>query len=436
MNQRGNHSGTTVFRPEDRESQETPSYTSKVHSQTCAGPSICLLTIYLHITGLSSVLIISHHSHLMRFYTNLKNMLHILNRRDMPTGRNLTISYIGNGFVTPLEVEIFETLERDGYIKKETFLSQLILKGFTLREIEEELERSCYASWTKYIPEKGIYVPLPLGMSIWADVKKRAKEQESIIGLNISRINQSIYRLTVLDSSFLSQPIKANLKRYNFKRAPIMRYTAKFSINDTLCFLRDVIHQLIPGNHVPYRQVRDLFQLAKRYSKIWVIGKVTIDIAVTDLLVDIMKVIKRVGKRPIDWRRGLPVNLRVIYKNISRPKDEVNGCLEYLLDKGLIRQISNNNFTITGMGFFIWKFFEKAVQGYSNFNCIIKRESEEKYELEVCDSPCLPEESKQVVMKYGLTVPGALIARELSFRELLDIFAEALPKLKIFKTYG
>ena len=271
----------------------------------------------------------------------------------MPTRRNFIISYIGNGFVTPLEVEIFETLERYGCIKKENFLSQLILRGFTLREIEEELERGCYASWTKYIPEKGIYVPLPLGMSIWTDVKKRAKEQESIIGLNISRINQSMYRLTVLNSSFLSQSIKASLKRYNFKRAPIMRYTAQFSVNDTLYFLRDIIHQLIPENHAPCRQVRDLFQLAKRCSRIWVVGRVTIDIAITDLLVDIMKVIKRVGKRPIDWRGGLPVDLRVIYENISRPKDKVNECLEYLMDKGLIRQISNNNFTISFKFFFV-----------------------------------------------------------------------------------
>ncbi|KPV64051.1 MAG: hypothetical protein AOA65_1081 [Candidatus Bathyarchaeota archaeon BA1] len=354
--------------------------------------------------------------------------------------KNFVISYIGNGFITPLEIEIFEALERDGFIERNKFILKLIEKGYHRRDIEDELERSCYASWTKRLSDGDRYVPLSLGMSVWSDLKERINEQESIIGLNIVRTSQLIYHLTVPYSSFFPEPVKLVIKNYNFKRAPIMQYVAKLPLEKTLCFIKDITHQLTPakdklGNHSKCWQIMDFLQIIKtsKLQRVWVVGRVTLDINITDMLVKVMKTIKKIGRKPVDWRGGALVEIKMLYKNIHQPKNEINETLEYLLDKGLIRRVSNTYFTITGMGFFIWKFFEKAVQGYSNFNCIIKKESCENYKLEVCDSSYLLEGVRQIITKYGFNVRGALISRKLSSEDLLSILNEVLLTLSIVK---
>lgn len=138
----------------------------------------------------------------------------------------IILSFFGNGYITKLDAEIKHIITHAQEITKQDILKVLCSKGYKKSVIIEELDRQCYTSTLRYIPETEVYEAVDTGILLWDDMLKRFPEQWNMLGGNI-RLGKQDVTLTIYKTDFQNPAFKILLSHLDFKQAPVMRWTKK-----------------------------------------------------------------------------------------------------------------------------------------------------------------------------------------------------------------
>lgn len=372
---------------------------------------------------------------------------------------NFSISYVGNGYVTPLEVEILNILQKKGkkgvretrkLVGKKEIIEALLKMGYKKEKILEELDRDCYASLTRYFKRENGYSLLPLGAKIWRDLKVRVNAQHSLIGLNIRRHDEDYYQLNLMNSSFLPQKIRSMIRNLKLKKKPVMTYTGFFS----LAALIHVLESLLLEMRILERRktkrnskerILELIAEEKKRAKnrrdwAWFVGTILgWKITVSPPVFETMKIIEERSKRPVDWK-GKVVKENLIFNILSKKgykQDLIRSVLNYLMYKGLIRDLAKATYTFTGLGYGCWKIIRRVIEeNFTEISLLIVRMEKDIYNLSICDSTCLPNEARKILEERAVKRKDLFAVERAPRNDILSVLKAILPHLNIWKEKG
>jgi hypothetical protein len=365
-----------------------------------------------------------------------------------------SISYVGNGYVTPLEVEILNLLQKERQarrlVDRNEIIETLLEMGYRKEKILEELDRDCYASLVRYFRMENSYSLLPLGAKIWRDLKVRANFQHSLIGLKILRRNENYYQLILMDSSFLPQKIRSIVRTIKLKKKPVMSYTGFFSLHTLISvleciFLQMKVYQRKKTKRNSKETILELIKSEGRKAKnkeewAWFVGTILgWKITVSPLVFETLKTMEEISKRPVDWK-GKIVKENLMFNVLSKKgykQDQIRSVLNYLMYKGLIREPANHTYTLTGLGYGYWKTIRRIVEeDFAEINFLIVRMGKDIYNMSICDSTSLPNGARKILEERTIRGKDLFVAEQAARSNVLSVLKIILPTLTIWKGRG
>jgi hypothetical protein len=275
----------------------------------------------------------------------------------------LVVSFFGNGYITYCDVEITDYIYETPVVPRKDFVAILRQRGYSIKDITEELDRQCYASTLRYIPSEDVYVGVDMGRYLWQDILGRIHDQKSMVGGRIEKTDSGV-KLDIYRTDFQSLKFKRLVNHVGFNQAPVMRWTRKFKIDNALQCLDPLLDVVPPG--VLHGKADRLFLLqaireanrskSRKTTWAWLITHPVMRLELTPSRECVVRTVLSLSNGPVDWKGKLVSFDDLRRTGLSRYK--IDESLEYLENQGVIRRIQGG-VTPTGQGYvllqYAWK---------------------------------------------------------------------------------
>ena len=270
-------------------------------------------------------------------------------------------SFFGNGYITPLNVEIASLLKERGTISRQEIYNLLRKRGYTSSDITEELDRQWYASALRYIPAEESYVRVEIGMNLWKDVCRRIHDQKGMIAGQLRFREGPI--LDICRSDFQSITFKRIIKIQGFHQAPVMRWTrpcAPENLAPCMTSFLDIlspVHKKSGDRSVLLQKVCDVARKKRRRNaRMWLVTFAALYLEVTPAQKQVLDSVYALSGGPVDWK-GRCVKIEEITTRTHLSLGEVIKSVQYLEEKGIVRELEDG-FTPTGQGYVLIRYIK------------------------------------------------------------------------------
>lgn len=324
----------------------------------------------------------------------------------MSSGMNELISSgFDNTYVTPLGVEIKDYICQTRKGSKHQLIDELSQRGYTLKDITEELDRQCACATFRYTSDD-TYVGVPLGMNIWSDMVNRINHQESMIAGRIQRTGPSI-KIDIYRTDFQSPPLKRKVNSLGLRPCPVMRWTKKFQKKAALKCL-DYLMQVLPilpnkkeHSTVLQRIQKIINQKPKKRPWAWLVTHPVIQLELSPVRKRVIHALLSLSNGPVDWK-GTPVSLHELKMYTNIPLEELQKPIDYFEEKGIIRQVYDG-FTPTDHGYLLLR---RAFRSRHGITFAVVHRTVNDYQVEVSTPSYVNPDIRHVLQNYGSTFPA------------------------------
>lgn len=313
----------------------------------------------------------------------------------------ITSSFFGNGYITPLGAEISDFIYKTGTCSKDHLVDTLQQRGYSPDAIQEEVERQCFCSTLRVTPEDTC-MSIGLGAALWMDICKRIHDQESMMAGRIERRGPHV-KMDIYQTDFQFSRLRRTVKDAGFHKAPVMRWTAQFDEREAATLL-DPLLGAIPFTD-PHT-AGDKFSVLKAISGImsqksrklwvWLIVHPVVCLKLTPGAKEWLKTLFRLGNGPVEWG-GIPLSFYEIQMNTDLTDEEIEEAFEYLEKVEIVRRVKDE-FTPTGLGHTLMR---RALKGDKSITFAVTRNTDTEYRLEVSAPSHVGDEVRDVLEAHG-----------------------------------
>ena len=303
----------------------------------------------------------------------------------------LIVSFFGNGYVTYIDAEISDYIHQRRKVPQQEFIDILHQKGYSIKNITEELDRQCYASTLRYIPSEDAYVGVDIGRNLWTDILRGIQNQESMVGGKLQIIDSDV-KLDIYRTDFQSPKFKKMIKDLGLHQAPVMRWTKQFKRRKALQCLDSLMDLITPRTHQDEADLKTVLQAiqyanknkSKKTTWAWLITHPVMRLELTSSRETVARTLFSLSRGPVDWK-GKLVSFDELKVSTGLSHREIEESIEYFEEQGVIRKI-NDGLTPTGQGYVLVQY---AFRSHHSITFAVVRVDKEYYQLEI-SAPRLP----------------------------------------------
>ena len=300
-------------------------------------------------------------------------------------GEWITLSFFGNRYVTPIEIEIKDKISKHRTYPKKQLVDNLCTQGHDIGDVTKELNRQCSCSTLRFIPSKDVYVGAEIGRNIWSDICGRIHTQESTVGGKL-QVTESGIKMDIYRTDFQFSKLKERVASLGFKRAPVMRWTGTFNKKKALECLDQI------AGEVPFAEPHEkgdrscvldmVCEVIERKSKrapwAWLLSHAVVQVEMTPVRRNVIETLFSLSNGPVDWKGNL-ISLHELKMNTNLSLDEIEKAVEYFQKKGVVRQM-RGDFSPTEQGYTLVR---RAFKDENGVTFALVHVTEADYKLEI-----------------------------------------------------
>ena len=338
----------------------------------------------------------------------------------------LKSSFFGNGYITPLNVEIADLVHERGSFSRQEIYDLLHERGYATADIAEELDRQWYASALRYIPEDDRYVRVEIGMNLWEDVCERIHDQKGMVAGQLRFRDGPV--LDICRSDFQSAAFKRIITDQGFHQAPVMRWTRPCTQQDLIrCMtlfldILSPVHKERGDRSFLLQALRNVAREKRRGStRMWLVTFAALSLELTPVQKRVLERVFSLSEGPVDWK-GRCVGFEEIKSYINLPDEDIEQSLQYLEEKGIVRELEGG-FTPTGQGFVLIRYIKNRRKSVTF--AVVRRHEGYELELNVPFSKALKD---ALIERGGKITPwdSLILFPQCSCSEVTDLLGEVV----------
>lgn len=316
--------------------------------------------------------------------------------------KRVVSSFFETGYFTLLDLEIKDHITGNSPCSRQDLITILHNKGYTKKDIKEELDKQRDYSTIRCIPGEDTYVSLDIGAALWSDICHRINEQHSLLAGSIhcrkGFINLDVYRTDFQPLQLRKAAISSGLRR-----APVMRRTGKFQLEGASRCLKGLMSALPeavcgPGDCAAVLQKigEKISQKSSKTPWAWIIVHPVVEVDFTPWRKTVLRTLFSLTSGPAHWK-GTPISLYELTGYLDASPSEIEVALTYFLKTGIVQSMESD-YSPTERGYTL---LSRIFRSRHEVTFAVTRCGRFQYRLEVSTPSFLCPEIQDLLMEAG-----------------------------------